>query len=111
LNKTVVKIEDGLNKHLYNFLKKYHPEFERCKSSILNYCANNNVYKKNQTKITNTEMELIKQLKHFTPEKWLNYLSKYNLNYKDIIETDIELKNLIYKIYEKDFLELNYGNL
>ena len=111
LNKTVVKIEDGLNNHLYNFLKKYHPELERCQSSILNYCANNNVYKKDQTKITNTETELIKQLKHFTPEKWLNYLSKYNLNYKDIIETDIELKNLIYKIYEKDFLELNYGNL
>jgi hypothetical protein len=33
------------------------------------------------------------------------------LSYKDIIENDEELKNLIYKLYEKDFLELNYGNL
>ena len=78
--------------------------------NILNYCTNNNVYKKEQTKLTNTETEIIRQLKHFTPEKWLDYLSKYNLDYKDIIENDEELKNLIYKIYEKDFLELNYGS-
>jgi hypothetical protein len=108
LNKTVVKIEDGLNKNLYKFLKKYHPELESCKSGILNYCANNNVYKKEQMKLTNVDAELIRQLKHFTPEKWLEYLSIYNLIYKDIIENDPELKNLIYKLYEKDFLELNY---
>ena len=111
LNKTVVKIEDGLNKHLYNFLKKYHPELESDNMSILNYCTNNNVYKKEQTKLTNIDTELIRQLKHFTPEKWLDYLLKYNLNYKDIIENDEELKNLIYKLYKKDFLELNYGDL
>jgi hypothetical protein len=108
LNKTIVKIEDGLNKHLYDFLKKYHPELESNKLGILNYCTNNNVYKKEQTKTINTEGELIRQLKNFTPEKWLDYLSKYNLSYKDIIENDEELKNLIYTIYEKDFLELNY---
>ena len=111
LKRTVVKIEDGLNKHLYEFLKKYHTELECHHLDILNYCTNNNVYKKEQTKLTNTETEVIRQLKHFTPEKWLNYLSKYNLNYKDIIENDEELKNLIYKIYEKDFLELNYRDL
>ena len=111
LNKTVVKIEDGLNKHLYDFLKKYHIEIDSEKLNILNYCINNNVYKKEQTKLTNTDTNLIRQLKHFTPEKWLDYLSKYNLSYKDIIDNDEELKNLIYKIYEKDFLELNYVNL
>jgi len=108
LNKTIVKIEDGLNKHLYDFLKKYHAELESDKLGILNYCTNNNVYKKEQTKIINREGEVIRQLKNFTPEKWLDYLSKYNLSYKDIIENDEELKNLIYTIYEKDFLELNY---
>jgi hypothetical protein len=108
LNKKYVKIEDGLNKHLYEFLKKYHTELESEDLNILNYCTNNNVYKKEQTKITNTETHVIRQLKYFTPEKWLNYLSKYNLNYKDIIENDPELKNLIYKLYETDFLELNY---
>jgi len=111
LKKTVVKIEDGLNNYLYYFLKKYHPELEIHKSGILNYYTNNNVYKKEQTKLTNTETEVIRQLKHFTPEKWLDYLSKYNLSYKDIIENDEELKNLIYKIYENDFLEFNYGDL
>jgi len=111
LNKTVVKIEDGLNNYLYDFLKKYHPELESNKFDILNYCTNNNVYKKEQTKLTNTETELIRQLKHFTPEKWLEYLSKYNLSYKDIIENDEELKTLIYTLYKKDFLELNYGDL
>jgi hypothetical protein len=111
LNKTIVKIEDGLNKHLYDFLKKYHTELDSEHLNISNYCTNNNVYKKEQTKLTNKETEVIRQLKHYTPEKWLDYLSKYNLNYKDIIENDEELKNLIYTIYEKDFLELNYGNL
>lgn len=108
LKKKYVKIEDGLNKHLYDFLKKHHAELESDNLGILNYCANNNVYKKENTKITNTETEFIRQLKHFTPEKWLNYLSKYNLNYKDIIDNDEELKKLIYKLYEKDFSELNY---
>jgi hypothetical protein len=111
LKKIVVKIEDGLNNYLYDFLKKYHPELESNKFDILNYCANNNVYKKEQTKIINNDTKLIRQLKHFTPEKWLDYLSKYNLSYKDIIENDEELKTLIYKIYENDFLEFNYGDL
>ena len=111
LKKIVVKIEDGLNNHLYYFLKKYHPELESNKFDILNYYTNNNVYKKEQTKIINNDTKLIRQLKHFTPEKWLDYLSKYNLSYKDIIENDEELKNLIYKIYENDFLEFNYGDL
>jgi hypothetical protein len=105
LEKNFVKIEDDLNKHLYDFLKKYH---EDANLNILDYCTNNNVYKKEQTKLNNTDIELIKKCKHFTTDEWILYLSKYNLNYKDIIGNDEELKNLIYKIYEKDFLELKY---
>jgi hypothetical protein len=108
LNKKYVKIEDGLNKHLYEFLKNYHFEVDLESVAILDYCTNNNFFKKEQKKTINTDLELIKQLKNFTPEKWLDYLSKYNLNYHDIIENDEELKNLLYKMYEKDFLELNY---
>ena len=108
LKKKYVKIEDELNKHLYDFLKNYHFEVDLESVDILNYCTNNNFFKKEQKKTINTDLELIKQLKNFTPEKWLDYLSKYNLNYHDIIENDKELKNLLYKMYEKDFLELNY---
>ena len=111
LKKNYVKIEDNLNKHLYNFLKPYHSNIDFESLDILNYYTNTILYKKEQTKTHNSDVVLIKKLKHFTPYEWLDYLSKYNLSYKDIIETDKELKNLIYTIYEKDFLELNYGNL
>lgn len=108
LEKNYVKIEDDLNKHLYEFLKKYHQDVNFEDLNILNYCSNNNVYKKEQSKLNNSDIELIKKCKHFTTDEWSLYLSKYNLNYKDIIENDEELKNLIYKMYEKDFLELKY---
>jgi len=108
LNKNYVKIEDNLNKHLYDFLKKYHPDLYPESFDILNYCTNNNVYKKTQKKQTNTNVELNRKLKHFNTDEWLDYLSKYNLDYKFIIDNDSELKEMIYKIYEKDFLEFNY---
>jgi hypothetical protein len=108
LKKTYVKIEDNLNEQLYNFLKKYHNDIDFESLDILNYCTNNNFYKKEQTKITNHDVEVIKNLKHFTPDEWVEYLSKYNIIYKDIIDNDAELKQMIYKMYEKDFLEFNY---
>jgi len=108
LKTNYVKIEDNLNEHLYNFLKKYHNDTDFESLDILNYCTNNNFYKKEQIKYTNHDVELIKKLKHFTPEEWLDYLSKYNLNYKDIIDNDKELKQILYKMYENDFLEFNY---
>ena len=108
LKKTYVKIEDNLNEHLYNFLKKYHIDIDFESLDILNYCTNNNFYKKEQIKDTNHDIELIKKLKHFTPDEWNLYLSKYNIIYKDIIDNDAELKQMIYKMYEKDFLEFNY---
>jgi hypothetical protein len=108
LNKNYVKIEDNLNEQLYNFLKKYHNDIDFESLDILNYCTNNNFYKKEQTKKTNHDVELIKKLKHFTPDEWIEYLSKYNIIYKDIIDNDEELKQMLYKMYEKDLLEFNY---
>jgi hypothetical protein len=108
LKKNYVKIEDNLNKHFYDFLKKYHPDLQSDSFAILNYCTNNNFYKKEQTKQTNYDVEIFRNLKNFTVEQWSDYLSKYNLVYKDIIENDEELKSLLYKMYEKDFIDLNY---
>jgi len=108
LKKNYVKIEDNLNEQLYNFLKKYHNDIDFESLDILNYCTNNNFYKKEQTKKTNHDVELIKKLKHFTPDEWIEYLSKYNIIYKDIIDNDAELKQMLYKMYEKDLLEFNY---
>jgi hypothetical protein len=108
LKKKYVKIEHDLNKNLYDFLKKYHNDMDDLNFDYLNYYTNTIVYKQKQIKIDNQNSELIKELKYFTPEKWSEYLSKYNLNYKNIIENDPELKNLIYSLYEADFLEFNY---
>ena len=108
MKKKYVKIEHDLNKNLYDFLKKYHNDMDDLNFDYLNYYTNTIVYKQKQIKIDNQNSELIKELKYFTPEKWSEYLSKYNLNYKNIIENDPELKNLIYSLYEADFLEFNY---
>jgi len=108
LQKKYYKIEDNLNKHLYDFLKKYHPDMDDLNFDFLNYYTNTIVYKQKPTKMDNQNIELIKELKYFTPEKWSEYLDKYNLNYKDIINNDPELKQLINSIYESDFLDFNY---
>jgi hypothetical protein len=107
LNKQIFKIEDNLNKQLYDFFEKYHDI--DCKSEyILNHYSNTIHYKKIQTKKRNLDTELIKKLKNYEIDGWLNYLSEYNLNYKDILDNDDELKKTIYKMYEKDFLKFNY---
>ena len=108
LQKNYVKIEDGLNEQLYEFLKKYHPYLRS--EDILDYFTNTNVYKREQHKPRNTDKDIFTKLKYFTSDEWLEYLSKYELNYSDIIENDLEFKNLLYKMYEKDFLELKYFN-
>lgn len=107
LNKQVFKIEDNLNKQLYIFLKKYH-DLDSKSEYILNHYSNTIYYKKIQTKKDNLDTNLIKKLKHYERNGWFEYLSEYNLNYKDIINNDDELKHLIYKIYEKDFLKFGY---
>ena len=108
LQKQTFKIEDNLNKHLYNFLKKYHTNIEDKSEYILNHYSNTIYYKKIQTKKPNLDINLIKKLKNFKRNEWFDYLGEYNLNYKEIIDHDHELKNLIYKIYEKDFARFKY---
>ena len=108
LQKQTYKIEDNLNKHLYNFLKKYHNNIEDKSEYILNHYSNSICYKKIQTKKYNLDTNLIKKFKNLKRIEWFDYLSDYNLNYKDIIDNDSELKNLIYKIYEKDFIKFKY---
>jgi hypothetical protein len=50
----------------------------------------------------------MKKMKFFKEDDWVYYLSKYNFDYKDIIENDEELKHLIYQHYKKDFIEFKY---
>jgi len=108
LKQKYVKIEDGLNKHLYDFLKTYHQDVNFEELNILNYSTNNNFYKKLQKKINICDVEVMKKMKFFKEDDWVDYLSKYNFDYKDIIENDEELKHLIYQHYEKDFIEFKY---
>jgi hypothetical protein len=103
-----IKIEDDLNKQLYDFLKKYHDDMDSASFDILNYYTNTIVYKQKQTKTNNYDPDLIKKLKHFTPSEWSEYLSKYNLHYKDILNNDPELKHMIYSLYEADFIKFKY---
>ena len=45
---------------------------------------------------------------HFSSEQWLKYLNDNDLNYNRILKNNIELKELIYKLYCKDFIRFDY---
>lgn len=98
-----IRIEDDLNKKLYNFLKKYHNDIDNYNiielhdNSILSY---NKDYSKNILSIVDPK------LKYFDKNEWDIYLNKNILNYKIIL--DKELKKLIYKYFENDFIKYKY---
>ena len=46
---------------------------------------------------------LNKTLKYYSVEDWVEYLSKYQLNYDSILLDD-DLRQMIFKIYHNDFL-------
>jgi len=98
-----IRIEDDLNKKLYNFLKKYHNDIDNYNiidlhdNSIFNY---NKDYSKNNLSIVDPK------LKYFDKNEWDIYLNKNILNYKIIL--DKELKKLIYKYFENDFIKFKY---
>lgn len=100
LNCKFIKIEDGLNKHLFHFLNKYHSIDELNKLNILK-CYENTVIPKSIENKPN--FILNKQYKYYTIDDWLNYLSEYQLNYDSILLDD-DLKQMIFKIYINDFL-------
>jgi hypothetical protein len=95
------KIEDGINHVLSNFLKNYHDRDTEINILITNQTSkaftNNGVANKN--------------FKNYKAIDWLKYKSEnYNQfpNYADIL--DDELKNVLFEIYENDFITLQYDH-
>lgn len=97
----IFKIENGIEKILFNFLKKFHHDKE-IKYNIENITNKNNKY----TKIENIDF------KNFNEIDWKNYLNNNNNkfpNYSDIL--DDELKDILYEIYKLDFEKFSYNKI
>lgn len=103
-NCTWHKIENGLNEVLYNFLEKYHT-IEKYKNEIL-LCNDNIISNKiNQSEKILNEINIL----HLSNNEWIQYLEKYKLDYDLFLHHNIELKNLIYQLFWKDFIYFNYN--
>ena len=102
----VFKIENNLNEQLYNFLSKYHFDLDE---SFIKTCRSNvNSHMKNLIDVKRDDQNMnIYDFILFDRLDWLNYLSKNKLDYDNILK-NTKLKNLIYKVYEKDFKKFGY---
>lgn len=93
--------EKGLNHHLTEFLKKYHPKMDLLCSLA---CFENSIQGYSLDK--KTEEETGVWFKYFSRDDWIKYLEKHNLNYRAIL--DDKLKQSIYLLYKEDFDRFGY---
>lgn len=92
---------EGLNHHLTEFLRKFHPQMDLLRSLG---CFENSIQGYSLEK--KTEKETLSWLKYLSREEWIEYLEKNNLNYDNIL--DDELKQGIYSLYKEDFIRYGY---
>jgi hypothetical protein len=98
------KIEDGLNKELFSFFKKYHNEVDL---NILNVYENSILQKSSSINVNNENTKHInKNFIDLDVKEWIIYLNKNKLNYENVL-TD-ELKNVLYEFYQNDFKVFGY---
>ena len=102
INYKIFKIENDLNKNIYNFLEKFH-DIKKYKDYIMN-CKENKI----TIDCSDLKKEEVVNVLHFSSEQWLKYLNDNDLNYNRILKNNIELKELIYKLYCKDFIRFDY---
>jgi hypothetical protein len=108
---TIFKIEDGLNKILYNFLSNYH---ENINLEVLKVFDNSIIHKSKNNENSsinkddnNKNISVNKLLQFYNSFKWEEYLKDNILNY-DIILTD-ELREILYNFYKEDFINFGYS--
>jgi len=101
----IYKIEENMNENLYFFLQKYHHTLE--KKDILQKC-DNSICKQNNTKNKMNNFKIF-HFQYFNEFEWESYLEKNIIDYKLIIESDIDLKNKIYTLFKSDFIKYNYS--
>jgi hypothetical protein len=93
-------IENGLVFELINFLQKYHTDVIEIKNikDFENYTPD---------QINNINVNT--NYKNYTVTDWIRYKITNNNNFPNYYEIlDEEFKELLYRIYEKDFIQFNY---
>jgi hypothetical protein len=101
LNMQIVKIEDGLNIHLYNFLNKYHSNIDEYK--LFDYYENSII---SHSKFKKREKNINSNLKFYNNEELTLYLEENNLDYDNFLDED--MKKLLFYMYQSDFINFSY---
>lgn len=97
----IYKIEDNMNQVLYDFFKQYHYNVDR-----------EYVLGKRDNSIVDTSLKegiIGSSVVYFDESQWKEYLKNYRINYRTIIRSNIELKNRLYRYFEKDFIQYGYS--
>jgi len=110
LNYKTLKVENGLNKQLYTFLEKYHDNLYLFREVIHNCFENATMKIENETTNNTFNNDIHNTFFVFyNKDDWLYYLNKNNINYDDILQNNIFLKNTLYQLYLNDFIKFNYN--
>jgi hypothetical protein len=97
------KMENGLNKQIYDFLLNYYSENELNKHKIMDFYENRrNYYEKDETK-----NEIIDDLAFYDKDKWKEFLLQNKFQYYQALSK--ELQKNIYRIFFRDFTMFGYG--
>ena len=116
LKTKVCKIEDNLNDQLLNFLKKYHDDLDidfvkTCRENINSHMKKELIKSDNSLLLESESKERIDMNNYdfisYTRLDWLKYLKSNKLDYKKLLQ-NTKLKEMIYKVYYKDFIKFNY---
>ena len=106
LNYKTLKVENGLNKQLYTFLEKYHDNLYLFREVIHNCFENATMKIENETTNNTFNNDIHNTFFVFyNKDDWLYYLNKNNINYDDILQNNIFLKNTLYQLYLNDFIK------
>jgi len=102
---TCIKMDTGLNAHLYDFLKQYYTNIDDF--DIQNMFEN---VKDNKRGKQECSISMYLPYHQYDPNQWEKYLKEYNINYDTILNSIefAECKKTLYKIYYNDFKMFGY---
>ena len=107
IDSKVCKIEDNLNERLLEFLNNYHDNLDM---NFIKTCRENiNSHIKDTEDIKEIKDENMDKYDfiNYTKLDWLNYFTNNKLEYNKLLQ-NTKLKELIYKVYKKDFIKFKY---
>jgi len=102
---TCIKMDSGLNAHLYDFLKQYYTNIDDFDIQNMFENVKDNKRGKKESLISDSFA-----YDEYGPAEWESYLKEYNINYDMILNSKefAECKKKLYEIYQEDFQMFGY---